>query len=204
MFITFEGIDGSGKTTQAKLLYEFLKNNKIDCTLSKEPLPFVKDILKNFDVSKESELLLMEVSRQIHQEYIKNSLNTDKVVIIDRYVDSTVAYQYYGKKISLAKLAWLEKFIFDNKVIMPHLTFLLDIDPSIAKQRKINSGIELTKTDKQDLSFFKRVREGYINLAERYDRIKLINSARSVKDTQAEIQDIVKEEIKQYIKNIDI
>ena len=135
MFITFEGIDGSGKTTQAQLLYKYLQDKKIDCMLGSEPLPFVKDVCQQFDLDKRSILLLMEVQRSIDIKQIKNSLNTNKVVILDRYIDSTYAYQHYGRKISMKKIEWLERFIFGENMIMPDLTFLLDIDPLVAKER---------------------------------------------------------------------
>lgn len=196
MLITFEGIDGSGKTTQAKLLYEYLKNKSIDCCLSKEPYPFVNEIIQQFEIDKKTEFLLMMASRAIHQQSITNSLKTNKVVIIDRYIDSTYAYQNYGKHISEKKIKYLEKFLFGDKLIIPNLTILLDIDPIIAKERLKKSGKELTKTDKESLPFFKRVRMGYLELAKLYNRYKTINvENKSIEDIQKEIVNIVEKSL---------
>lgn len=192
MFITFEGIDGSGKTTQAQLLYKYLQDKKIDCMLGSEPLPFVKDVCQQFDLDKRSILLLMEVQRSIDIKQIKNSLNTNKVVILDRYIDSTYAYQHYGRKISMKKIEWLERFIFGENMIMPDLTFLLDIDPLVAKER-LKTRDNLSKTDKENLSFFKRVREGYLEMAMMDNRIHIIKANNNIVEQHKEIIQIINE-----------
>ena len=192
MFITFEGIDGSGKTTQAQLLYKYLKDKKIDCMLGSEPLPFVKDVCQQFDLDKRAILLLMEVQRSIDVKQIKNSLNTNKVVILDRYIDSTYAYQHYGRKISMKKIEWLERFIFGENMIMPDLTFLLDIDPLVAKER-LKTRDNLSKTDKENLSFFKRVREGYLEMAMMDNRIHIIKANNNIVEQHKEIIQIINE-----------
>ena len=192
MFITFEGIDGSGKTTQAQLLYKYLQDKKIDCMLGSEPLPFVKDVCQQFDLDKRSILLLMEVQRSIDVKQIKNSLNTNKVVILDRYIDSTYAYQHYGRKISMKKIEWLERFIFGENMIMPDLTFLLDIDPLVAKER-LKTRDNLSKTDKENLSFFKRVREGYLEMAMMDNRIHIIKANNNIVEQHKEIIQIINE-----------
>lgn len=192
MFITFEGIDGSGKTTQAQLLYKYLKDKKIDCMLGSEPLPFVKDVCQQFDLDKRAILLLMEVQRSIDVKQIKNSLNTNKVVLLDRYIDSTYAYQHYGRKISMKKIEWLERFIFGENMIMPDLTFLLDIDPLVAKER-LKTRDNLSKTDKENLSFFKRVREGYLEMAMMDNRIHIIKANNNIVEQHKEIIQIINE-----------
>lgn len=192
MFITFEGIDGSGKTTQAQLLYKYLQDKKIDCMLGSEPLPFVKDVCQQFDLDKRSILLLMEVQRSIDIKQIKNSLNTNKVVLLDRYIDSTYAYQHYGRKISMKKIEWLERFIFGENMIMPDLTFLLDIDPLVAKER-LKTRDNLSKTDKENLSFFKRVREGYLEMAMMDNRIHIIKANNNIVEQHKEIIQIINE-----------
>lgn len=192
MFITFEGIDGSGKTTQAQLLYKYLQDKKIDCMLGSEPLPFVKDICQQFDLDKRAILLLMEVQRSIDVKQIKNSLNTNKVVLLDRYIDSTYAYQHYGRKISMKKIEWLERFIFGENMIMPDLTFLLDIDPLVAKER-LKTRDNLSKTDKENLPFFKRVREGYLEMAMMDNRIHIIKANNNIVEQHKEIIQIINE-----------
>lgn len=192
MFITFEGIDGSGKTTQAQLLYKYLKDKKIDCMLGSEPLPFVKNVCQQFDLEKRAILLLMEVQRSIDVKQIKNSLNTNKVVLLDRYIDSTYAYQHYGRKISMKKIEWLERFIFGENMIMPDLTFLLDIDPLVAKER-LKTRDNLSKTDKENLSFFKRVREGYLEMAMMDNRIHIIKANNNIVEQHKEIIQIINE-----------
>lgn len=192
MFITFEGIDGSGKTTQAQLLYKYLQDQKIDCMLGSEPLPFVKNVCRQFDLDKRAILLLMEVQRSIDVKQIKNSLNTNKVVLLDRYIDSTYAYQHYGRKISMKKIEWLERFIFGENMIMPDLTFLLDIDPLVAKER-LKTRDNLSKTDKENLSFFKRVREGYLEMAMMDNRIHIIKANNNIVEQHKEIIQIINE-----------
>ena len=134
----------------------------------------------------------MEVQRSIDVKQIKNSLNTNKVVLLDRYIDSTYAYQHYGRKISMKKIEWLERFIFGENMIMPDLTFLLDIDPLVAKER-LKTRDNLSKTDKENLSFFKRVREGYLEMAMMDNRIHIIKANNNIVEQHKEIIQIINE-----------
>ena len=183
-FISFEGIDGCGKTTQIRILKGKLIKKKIDNILiTREPggeknAEKIRTIIlqqKNIKLEKETELLLFLASRNEHvNKIIKPALKKKQLVISDRFSDSTYAYQCYKEK-SIS--------IFYNKVnkafkddILPNITFLLDIKPEVCMQR-IAKRTNKNSFDKKNISFYRKVREGYIKLAKNNKRITIINAA---------------------------
>ena len=171
LFITFEGGEGSGKSTQAKLLYRRLSKLAVPVFLTHEPgvtslgkkvtrlLKWTKDI----DVSSVAELMLFNASRaQLVAETIRPELETGKVVICDRYTDSTTAYQGYGRSLDLATVDAVNKAATGG--LMPDLTILFDMPVEQGLHRKI--GEKPDRFHEESMNFHRRVREGYLEMAE--------------------------------------
>jgi len=193
IFITLEGCDGSGKTTQVDLLKKKLKELKITCLVTREPggTPIsekVRSIIldeQNNSMVWRTEALLYAASRaQLIGETIVPSLNNDIHVICDRYVDSTLAYQGYGRGLNIDDLIAVNDFA--TKCLKPHLTILLDIKPEEAIQRFSRRNTD--RLEKEELSFHQRVREGYLEMAHKEpDRFIIIDAQKSIREVHEEI-----------------
>jgi dTMP kinase len=198
IFISFEGIEGSGKTKQSRLLYEYLRKSGYKVILTGEPGGTqiglkIRDLLlsvENREMTPVSELLLYNASRAQHiKEVILPALKKGFIVITDRFIDSTKAYQGYGRGIDLKVIEFLEKIVTED--IRPDLTLLLDLDVKIGLKR--NRGINKTdRLELEDVKFHKRVREGYLKIAAKeLERIKLIDAAESIEEIHRKIIGIV-------------
>ncbi|MDP6533487.1 MAG: dTMP kinase [Candidatus Marinimicrobia bacterium] len=195
-FITFEGIDGCGKSTQAKLLLEYLNSNGTNAILVREPggtriSEEIRQVLLNTDrreLTHRTEALLMTASRaQLTDEIIIPNLEDGKTVIADRYIDSTVAYQGGGRGIEIAWLHELNQFATDR--LLPNITFFVDILPEEASRRK---DFESDRIEEGGLDLQYRVRDTYLSLAEKEpNRIIVIDGYGS----EAEIHQKIIEEI---------
>ena len=196
-FITFEGIDGSGKTTQINRLEEKLSQKGISTLILREPggtklSEKIRGILldrENINLSPSAESLLFVAARtQLMAEKIKPSLERNQFVICDRYTDSTVAYQGYGRGLNVEYLEELNKFATDS--IQPDITIILDVDPEKAAIRMasdVPDRLESTGTH-----FFLRVREGYYEIARRYpQRCVIIDGSQS----ESEVFELVLKEV---------
>ena len=196
-FITFEGIDGSGKTTQINLLEEKLSQQGISTLILRAPggtklSEKIREILldrENINLSPSVESLLFVAARaQLMAEKIKPSLERNQFVICDRYTDSTVAYQGYGRGLNVEYLEELNKFATDS--IQPDITIILDVDPEKAAIRMasdVPDRLESTGTH-----FFLRVREGYYEIARRYpQRCVIIDGSQS----ESEVFELVIKEV---------
>lgn len=183
MFITFEGPEGSGKSTQIRLLAEFLRARGLSVEVVREPggTPIgdqVRHVLHdtaNTAMSPEAEVLLYSASRaQLVSQRIRPSLAAGRVVLCDRYADSTMAYQGYGRGLDLGMLAALTEIATGG--LKPDLTLLLDLDVSAGLSRRRVRGEEMNRLDLEAVAFHERVREGYRLLAnadpERWVRIQ--------------------------------
>jgi len=191
LFITFEGIEGSGKTTQAKRLYKYLKNKKIPCIFTREPGgPRISEKIRrllldaeNYGMSKKTELLLYAASRAEHvSRIIRPALKIGKVVISDRFSDSTFAYQGGGRKISMRTARMINDFATER--LKPNLTFIIDLPVRVGLKR-------LSKTDrieKEREEFHIRVRSEYLKIAkEEPQRVKIIDGTKGVEEQTGEI-----------------
>jgi dTMP kinase len=163
MLITFEGIDGSGKTTQALRLKEYLEGRGVRVRLFREPGGTevgdrIRDLLLRYELDPLSELFLFEASRTELSCILRNVLGEGGVVLLDRFTDSTLAYQGYGRGVDLSLIKRLN--LIASRGIEPDLTFLLDIDPETALRRVKD------RTRFDDPTFLRRVREGYLRIAE--------------------------------------
>ncbi len=201
--ITFEGIDGSGKSTQIRRLKSYLKKNNIkNFFFTREPGGSelgnrVKNFLinnKNNSLSKQTQILLLIAARYEHYvKLILPLLKKNKIVVSDRFQDSTFAYQCGNNKDLHNLLTNFNHLLF--KKFQPNLTFLLDINPNVSLKR-----ISIRKTnnafDKKTLSFYKNVRANYLKLAEKNSRIKVLNAEKN----QDEIFNNITKTIFKYIK----
>lgn len=194
MLITFEGIEGVGKTTQIELLCEELKRKGLPFLKVREPggtqlSEKLREILlfSPFSLGAESELLLFEASRaELVRNVIIPALLQDKIVICDRFIDSTVAYQGYGRGIPLSIINKLNSFV--TKGIKINRTYLLDNNLDIMEKRSFMKNKD--RIESEDLNFHKRVKKGFLALAKKYsERILLIDSSKEIMEIHKIILD---------------
>lgn len=178
-FITIEGVEGAGKTTQIRRLADALGD---DVIVTREPggTPIseqIRDIFLTADtISAATELLLIAAARSQHvTELILPALNAEKIVICDRFSDATIAYQGYRKGIDLEIIEQVNHTATGG--LIPDITFLLDLPPEIGLQRKRESDEPLTRLEHETLTLHKKVREGYLAVAKSEpQRIKIIDA----------------------------
>jgi dTMP kinase len=173
MFITFEGIDCCGKSTQARLLRERLEETGRDVLLLREPgntrlSEHIREILLNkefTEMNERTELLLFAASRaQLVGEVILPALELDKIVICDRFFDSTVAYQGYGRQLPLEDITHINRIATQD--LVPDMTFMIDISPESAYERcRDRMAAELDRMEESGTRFYERVIDGYMRLA---------------------------------------
>ncbi len=172
MFITLEGPDGSGKTTQIRLLHEALAAAGYDVLLTREPggtdigdqIRAVLHDVTNVELVATAEILLYSASRaQLVSQVIRPALADGKIVLCDRYADSTMAYQGYGRGLDLDALRVITRFATGD--LKPDLTVLLDLEPQVGLSRRQVGGGELNRMDQQGADFYQRTRQGYMALA---------------------------------------
>ncbi|MDP8259401.1 MAG: dTMP kinase [Candidatus Gygaella obscura] len=196
IFITFEGSEGSGKSTQSKMLCSFLKSSGLDCIIVREPgstkiSEKIRDILldcENKKMSKVTEMLLYMAARaQIVEELILAALKKGKVVICDRFLDSTIAYQGYGLGIDIILIKKIGSLV--SLGLKPDLTFLLDLPLKQGLKNCHRVKNSKDRIEKRNLAYHLRVRNGYLKLAKQSsNRIKLVKVEKSVSKTQESIQ----------------
>ncbi len=200
MFITFEGLDFCGKSTQVQLLENYLIDKGRKVKIIREPggtliSEKIRDILldkKNSEMSIETELILFSASRsQLVNQVILPALKENYYVISDRFHDSSIAYQAFGRKINLGFVEELQQFVIGKAV--PDLTFFLDISIDEVIKRKSNvKQIELDRIELSKIDFYKRVRNGYLYMAEKEKRFKIINGELPIEQVHKIIIDEVK------------
>ncbi|WP_333784560.1 dTMP kinase [Thermocrinis sp.] len=199
--ISFEGIDGSGKSTQSTKLYQFLKGLGLDVSLYRDPgsttiAEQLRQIVLENNLDPITELLVFESARSsLVWEHILPDLRDGKIIIMDRFIDSTTAYQGYGREINLGTVSILNHIACRG--IKPNLTFLLNVSLELAMQRINNK-----KTRFEDVHYLKRVREGYLQIfhSEKERDIVLIDADRSEEEVFEDIKKIAIERIEKVIK----
>jgi dTMP kinase len=209
MFISFEGIEGSGKTTHAKHTVKFLKNKGYDCAITREPggtrigekiRAILLDPLSK-DMDPLTELLLYTADRAQHiKEHILPLLSAGKMVLCDRYYDATLAYQGFARGLNIGMIEKMHKMLFQN--LKPDITLLLDLQPEIGLERawkQINNGNRMgeeTRFEEERLSFHQKVRSGYLEIS-RLDpeRFRIIDASKKEDEVREEIIKILGAEI---------
>ncbi|VAW30504.1 Thymidylate kinase, partial [hydrothermal vent metagenome] len=196
MFITFEGPEGSGKSSQIKLLAAFLQAQGLSVVTTREPggTPIGDEIrvcvhnVANTAMTPIAEMLLYSASRaQLVETLIRPSLAAGHIVLCDRFADSTIAYQGYGRGLNLDHLRQVTKIATGG--LQPTLTFLLDIDVKRGLARRTGGGLEMNRLDLETVHFHQRVREGYhqLMMAEP-DRWVVLDAERPLATIQADLQ----------------
>ncbi len=198
-FITFEGIEGAGKSTQAKMLHSFLIEKNIPSVLTREPggTNLGKKIREILLTPTEeifppnAELMLYEADRNIHiHNVIKPNLRKGTNVICDRFTDSTLAYQGYARGLDLKLIENLNNIATEG--LKPDITFLIDIDVKEGFER-IKKEREIDRIEQESIEFHKRLREGFLKIAEKNkDRVVVINGAKSKEEIFSEIIKVLK------------
>ncbi len=195
MFITFEGIDFCGKSTQIELLKSYLlkKNKKV--RVIREPggteiSEKIRTMLLDKENSKmlmETEFLLFSASRsQLVREKIRPYLNEGIYVISDRFHDSSTAYQGYGRGISVEVILSIHKLAIGNTI--PDITFFIDIPVEVAEQRRQEKSIKhLDRIENSNKDFYSRVRNGYFELAKSENRFRILNGTDNIENIHEKI-----------------
>ncbi len=196
MFVTFEGPEGSGKSSQIALLASFLQERGFTVVTTREPggTPIGDEIraclhnVANTAMTPTAEMLLYSASRaQLVGELIRPSLAAGHIVLCDRYADSTLAYQGYGRSLNLAHLRQVTQIATGG--LIPDLTFFLDIDVERGLARRTNGGLEMNRLDLEAVQFHQRVREGYRQLiAEDPSRWEIVDADRPITAVQQDLQ----------------
>lgn len=204
MFITFEGIDLSGKSTQIKLLKEYLISKRKKVITVREPggtqiSEKIRDILldkKNLNMEYLTEFLLFSSSRhQLTREVIIPKLKEKYFVISDRYFDSSTAYQGYGGMIELKTISYVNKIA--SGALIPDLTFLINISiDECVKRKKLMNKTE-DRIEQKKISYYKKVTNGYLQIAKNNKgRFVVIDGTRTIQEIHTEIISVLKSKVK--------
>ncbi len=207
MLITFEGIEGSGKTTQIELLYNHLKEKGYEVIKTREPggTTFGEALRRiflheNLNILPLSELLVFMAMRAQHvEELIMPALKDGKVVLCDRFVDASYAYQGYGRGIDLGIIETLNRLV--TKGIRPNLTILLDCTVNKGLKRKAAFNNVMDRFEKEDIAFHQRIKDAYLTLSkEEPKRFLVIDGRKSIEN----IEIIIRKNVENLLKNYGI
>lgn len=195
MFISFEGIDFCGKSTQVELLKNYLLSLNKKVEIIREPggteiSEIVRSVLldkKHNHMQMETEIFLFSASRaQLVREKIQPAINKGTYVISDRFHDSTTAYQGYGRGIDLETVKRINMLAIDGA--LPDITFVIDIPVHVANGRKMEKGeSSLDRMELADNNFFERVRKGYLTIAKQEKRFRVIDGTKTINEINRHI-----------------
>lgn len=191
-FITIEGIEGVGKTTNLQYIESWLQEMGIDYITTREPggtelgEQLRELLLHGGDVSSEAELLMMFASRSQHlEQLIKPAIEQGKWVVCDRFTDSTYAYQGGGREMDIDGIAQLESLVHKN--FQPDLTLLLDAPVEIGRERAAKRSAA-DRIEAEDLAFFNRVRDMFLYRANQHPRFNVVDATQSLEGVQTHIK----------------
>ncbi|MDQ0273124.1 dTMP kinase [Cytobacillus purgationiresistens] len=201
IFITAEGPEGAGKTTIMNMLAESLESEGYNIKLTREPggieiAEQIRSVIldkSNTKMDSKTEALLYAAARRQHLvEKVIPALEDGYIVLCDRFVDSSLAYQGYARGLGVDEVLSINEFAIEK--LMPALTLYFDIEPEKGLERiNIHKGREVNRLDLEDLAFHEKVREGYLQLQKRYpQRIKNVNAAKSVNEVFKQAQELLK------------
>lgn len=204
-FIVFEGGEGSGKTTMIELVYNFLIEKGIDCIKTREPggIKISEDIrnvildTNNKSMDGRTEALLYAAARRQHLvEKVIPALKENKVVLCDRFIYSSLAYQGYAREIGIEDVFIINKFAIED--YMPDLNILFDLNPEVGLERiNKNKSREVNRLDLEKIDFHNKVREGYRKLSKEYkNKIVVIDAEKDIDEVFLKVKDIILECIK--------
>ncbi|MGI9317363.1 MAG: dTMP kinase [bacterium] len=203
-FLTVEGSDGAGKTTQLEYIESWLLSRKIEVVRTREPGGTelgekLRNILLNqvdLSISNETELLMIFAARQQHlQELILPALAQGKWVLCDRFTDATYAYQGAGRGIDENKISILEQWV--QQGVEPDLTLILDVDVAIGRQRSESRGDSPDRFERQAAEFKQAVRACYLDRSEKHaQRVRVVDAAGSIEA----VQQAITRELKDFIR----
>ena len=194
-FITFEGIDGAGKSTHLQWLAGFLGARGIACTITREPGGTelgerLREIVLHQAMHPETEALLMFAARREHlEQVIEPALAGGNWVICDRFTDATFAYQGAGRGVAASKLRLLEGWV--QGVRQPDLTLLFDVAPDIARERS-REGRQADRFEREREEFFERIRRGYLERAAQFPgRIRVVDAGKGRSEVEKQVEEFV-------------
>lgn len=191
LFITFEGVDGCGKTTQLRMVADYFRQKGREVVITREPGgrglgEKVRDILLNYDgeVSDRCESFLFLADRAQNIDIIVNpAVEVGKIVLCDRHIDSSVAYQGYGRQLDIERIDRLNMLATNGK--RPDLTFVFDIDIETSMKRV---GGEKDRMESAGMAFFNRVRNGYLEIAKQDpERVKVIDASKTIEEVHKDV-----------------
>jgi len=197
LFITFEGADGCGKTTQIELLDKYLREKGYSTLLTREPGAKglgvkLREILLNYDgeVSPQAESFLFLADRAQHIDcIIKPALKEGTIILCDRHTDSTVAYQGYGRGLDLERIKTLNEIATSG--LKPDLTIVFDIDVETSMARV---GKNKDRMESAGVEFFNRVRNGYLEIAKQEpQRVKVIDSSDTIENIHKKVVELIEQ-----------
>lgn len=204
IFITIEGPDGSGKTTIINMLVKNLKNEGFGVVATREPggieiAEQIRQVILDRDntaMDPRTEALLYAAARRQHlAEKVKPALERGEIILCDRFVDSSLAYQGHARGLGIDEVYSINEFAIEN--MMPQLTLYFDVCPEVGLERiNKNKGREVNRLDLENLEFHQKVREGYMILAERFpERIVKIDASKQLdsvyEEAEAKIKDLL-------------
>ncbi|MEY8514094.1 dTMP kinase [Lactococcus taiwanensis] len=202
ILISLEGPDGAGKTTVLKEILPEIKKMKRDIISTREPggvrlAEEIRQLIldpKNTEIDSKTEMLLFAAARRLHmQEKMLPALKAGKVVIVDRFIDSSVAYQGYGRELGVEVVDWLNNFATDG--LKPDLTLYFDIDTDVALDRIMsNRADEVNRLDLERAEMHRKVRQGYLKMVEKEpQRFVTIDASQSVEKVVSDTIEAIKE-----------
>lgn len=206
-FISSEGPEGAGKTTIMNLLGNKLIEEGYDVVMTREPGGImisekIRNIIldnKHTMMDSRTEALLYAAARRQHLiEKVQPALEEGKIVICDRFIDSSLAYQGYARGIGVEEILAINKFAIGST--MPDKTILFDIEPSVGLARiNAHDDREKNRLDVESLAFHEKVREGYLSLLDQYpERIQLVDASRSLEEVLNDVYKVIKKGIRSY------
>lgn len=210
LFVVFEGGEGTGKTTAIDAIYEWIEKQGIECVKTREPggIKIAEDIRQvilnkdNTAMDGKTEALLYAAARRQHLvEKVVPALKRGAVVLCDRFIDSSLAYQGYARNLGIDEVMSINKFAIDG--YMPDISILFDLDPKVGIERiSINKDREVNRLDLEKLDFHEKVREGYNTVYRaNKDRIVKINAEKSKLEVQNDIKNILLPILKEKYNN---